>query len=105
MEFMHHCIRRAAVALIVVYHVSAADQTIVQRIQKSFAHSKLRDEHFIVKLEGEAVILEGRTQVQQHKGTATRLAKSAGAKTVVNRIQIQSGDTSAAPRKAVVLHP
>ena len=102
---MHNCLRRAAVALIVVYQAAAADQTIVQRIQKSFAQSKLRDEHFIVKLDGETVILEGRTRVQQHKGTATRLAKSAGAKTVVNRIEIQPGDSPAPLRRAVVMHP
>ncbi|MCC7153729.1 MAG: BON domain-containing protein [Bryobacterales bacterium] len=101
---MHSCLRRAAAALVVVYQAAAADQTIVQRIQKSFAQSKLRDEHFIVKLEGEAVILEGRTRISQHKGTATRLAKNAGASNVINRIEVQSGEKSTPMRRAIVLH-
>jgi hypothetical protein len=32
--------------------------------------------------------IEGRTDVIQHKGTATRLAKSMGAVRVVNRVEI-----------------
>lgn len=86
-----------------MYQAAAADQTIVQRIQKSFAQSKLRDEHFIVKLDGETVILEGRTRIAQHKGVATRLARNAGAKTVINRIEVQSGDPAAPLRRAVVI--
>ncbi len=44
-------------------------------------------------------ILEGRTGVVQHKGTATRLAKLAGATRVDNRIKITEEARQEAARK------
>jgi hypothetical protein len=49
-----------------------------------------------VRVQGGVATLEGRTDVLQHKGTATRLAKAAGARRVVNRIEV----SDAARRKA-----
>ena len=41
-----------------------------------------------MKVQGGIATFEGKTNVIQHKGTATRMAKTAGAKAVVNNIQI-----------------
>ena len=48
-----------------------------------------------MKSSGGVVTLEGKTDVIQHKGSATRMARTAGAREVRNKIQI--GD---AARKA-----
>jgi hypothetical protein len=52
------------------------------------ASAKISLDHFTVHVQGGVATLEGQTSVVQHKGTATRMAKSAGAVRVVNRIQV-----------------
>jgi BON domain len=64
------------------------DATIERAIQARFSRSKISTDGFTVKVQGGVAVLEGKTGVIQHKGTATRLAKRAGAKGVDNRIQI-----------------
>jgi osmotically-inducible protein OsmY len=64
------------------------DRHIEQAIRARFAKSKIAADHFEVRVQGGVATIEGRTDVIQHKGTATRLAKAAGAVRVVNRIEI-----------------
>lgn len=64
------------------------DKRIEQAIRARFAESKIGANHFEVHVQGGVATIEGRTDVIQHKGTATRLAKSMGAVRVVNRIEI-----------------
>lgn len=64
------------------------DSVIQQRIQWRFAKSKINADRFQVKVENGVAILTGTTNVIQRKGTATRLAKRAGAREVRNQIQI-----------------
>ncbi len=64
------------------------DKRIEQAIRARFAESKIGTNHFEVHVQGGVATIEGRTDVIQHKGTATRLAKSMGAVRVVNRIEI-----------------
>jgi osmotically-inducible protein OsmY len=64
------------------------DSVIQQRIQWRFAKSKIHADRFQVKVENGVAILTGSTNVIQRKGTATRLAKLAGARGVQNQIQI-----------------
>ncbi len=45
-------------------------------------------EHFTVSVHDGVATLDGTTSVIQHKGVATRLAKTGGAIAVQNRIQI-----------------
>ena len=45
-------------------------------------------EHFTVTVHNGVAFLEGKTNVIQHKGVATRLAKSGGAVAVKNNIQV-----------------
>lgn len=68
---------------------SLSDAQIEAAIRAKLAKSpKLGPEKFQVHVQGGIATLEGRTDVVQHKGTATRMAKSAGALAVNNHIQI-----------------
>jgi osmotically-inducible protein OsmY len=64
------------------------DADLERAIRARFARSKISTNGFTVRVQNGIAILEGQTGVIQHKGTATRLAKSAGAKAVQNKIQI-----------------
>ena len=64
------------------------DAVIEQKIREKFAKSKVASSNFQVRVQGGIATLEGKAAVIQHKGAATRMAKSAGAKAVVNKIQI-----------------
>jgi hypothetical protein len=66
----------------------ASDGTIEAAIRAKFAKSKINEEHFKVTVKSGIALLEGRTSVPQRKGVATRLAKTGGARAVVNKIEI-----------------
>jgi hypothetical protein len=65
-----------------------SDAELEKAIRARFARSKIDANHFTVKVQGGTATLEGKTDVIQHKATATRLAKSAGAPAVSNKIQV-----------------
>ncbi|HEY7334932.1 MAG TPA: BON domain-containing protein [Bryobacteraceae bacterium] len=75
---------------------SAQDREIEAAIKAKLAKSKIKKDGFTVRVQGGVAYWEGTTSVIQHKGSATRMAKSAGAKAVVNNIKI----TDAAKQKA-----
>ena len=64
------------------------DAEIEKSIKTRLAGSKIGSHHFQVHVQNGVATLEGQTDVLQHKGTATRLAKSAGATQVVNHITV-----------------
>jgi hypothetical protein len=64
------------------------DAQVEHNIQQKFAKSKISVEHFTVSVKGGVATLSGRTNVIQHKGVATRLAKSGGATVVKNQIVV-----------------
>jgi BON domain len=64
------------------------DSQIETAIRAKLAKSKIGADGFTVKVQGGVATWQGRTDVVQHKGAATRMAKSAGAVAVDNRIQI-----------------
>ena len=65
------------------------DAQIEANIRARLAKSKMAaTEHFTVSVHNGVAVLEGRSNVIQHKGVATRLAKSGGALAVQNHIQI-----------------
>ena len=68
--------------------VGASDGTIEAAIRAKFAKSKINEEHFKVTVKSGIALIEGRTSVPQRKGVATRLAKTGGARAVVNKIEI-----------------
>ena len=73
-----------------------SDATIEAAIRAKFAKSKINAEKFQVHVQGGVATIEGHTDVVQHKGVATRMAKTGGAVAVNNHIQI----SDAAKKKA-----
>jgi len=67
---------------------SVQDKQIEEAIRTKLAKSKIGKEGFTVRVQGGVAFWEGSTSVVQHKGSATRMAKSAGAKSVVNNIKV-----------------
>jgi hypothetical protein len=65
-----------------------SDAQIENAIKAKLAKSKIGADHFKVRVQGGVAYWEGTTDVIQHKGSATRMAKSAGARAVVNNITI-----------------
>ena len=73
------------------------DAQIERDIKMRLARSpKISLDKFTVKVQGGIATFEGKCNVIQHKGVATRMAKSAGAKAVINNIQISDAARKAA---------
>jgi hypothetical protein len=72
------------------------DAQLEADIRARFAKSKIHTNAFQVHVQGGVATIEGKTEVLQHKGTATRLAKNAGAVSVNNKIEV----SAAAKKKA-----
>jgi len=64
------------------------DKQIEAAIKAKLAKSKIGKDGFTVRVQGGVAYWEGTTNVVQHKGSATRMAKTAGAKAVVNNIKV-----------------
>jgi len=64
------------------------DAELERAIRERLAASKCAAEHFTVRVQGGVATLEGRTDVIQRKGAATRIARTAGARKVNNKIQV-----------------
>lgn len=66
-----------------------SDAQVERNIRARLAKSKMSaTEHFTVTVHDGVAVLEGKSNVIQHKGVATRLAKLGGAVAVQNHIQI-----------------
>jgi osmotically-inducible protein OsmY len=72
------------------------DKEIEAAIRAKLAKSKIGQDGFKVRVQGGVAYWTGSTTVLQHKGAATRMAKTAGARTVVNTITV----SDAAKQKA-----
>jgi hypothetical protein len=75
---------------------ASQDGQVEAEIRGRLAKSVIGEDGFKVRVQGGVAYWDGTTDVVQHKGAATRMAKSAGAKKVVNNIKV--GD--AAKQKA-----
>src|ERR1700728_3369033 len=64
------------------------DAQIERNIRAKFTKSKINAEHFTVSVQNGIATIAGKTNVIQHKGVATRLAKTGGALAVKNNIQV-----------------
>jgi hypothetical protein len=73
-----------------------SDAQLEAAIRAKFARSKINADKFTVRVQGSVATIEGKTDVLQHKGVATRMCKTAGAVAVNNRVQV----SDAAKRKA-----
>ena len=64
------------------------DVQIEKEIRARLAKSVIGKDGLTVRVQGGVAYWDGTTNVVQHKGAATRMAKSAGAKKVVNNIKV-----------------
>jgi len=80
--------QREAVPAKVAAAPQVTDAQMEAIIRAKLAKSKIAADKFTVRVQGGVATFEGRTEVVQHKGTATRMAKTAGAVAVNNHIQI-----------------
>ena len=67
---------------------ASQDAQLESDIRARLAKSVIGKDGFTVHVQGGVAYWDGTTNVVQHKGAATRMAKSAGAKKVVNKIQV-----------------
>ena len=81
-----------------------SDAAIEAAIKAKLAKSKIGADHLTVKVHNGIAVWEGKTDVIQHTGAATRMAQAAGATAVVNNIQIsEAARKKAADRLAGVV--
>ena len=64
------------------------DAALEAAIRQRFAKSKSGADKFTVRVQGGVATIEGKTDVVQRKSAATRMAKTAGAKKVLNKIEV-----------------
>lgn len=64
------------------------DAQLEAAIRAKFAKSKIHEDKFTVRVQGGVAHIDGKTDVLQHKGVATRMARTAGAVMVDNRVQV-----------------
>jgi hypothetical protein len=64
------------------------DVQIETEIRTRLAKSVIGKDGLTVRVQGGVAYWDGTTNVVQHKGAATRMAKSSGAKKVVNNIKV-----------------
>src|ERR1700730_9150574 len=76
-----------------------SDAEIEATIKAKLAKSKIGKDGFQVHVKGAEATWTGNTNVMQHKGAATRMARTAGAIQVVNNIKIS--DQAANPLRKV----
>ena len=71
----------------------ATDAQIEAKLHDKLAKSVIGKDGFTAKVKGGVVYWDGSTAIAQHKGAATRMAKSSGARRVVNNIQVKKSPT------------
>lgn len=86
----------APVPAVTTQDTAQQDKEIESVIRAKLLKSKIGKDGFTVRVQGGVAYWEGATDVVQHKGSATRMAKTAGAKRVVNNIKVGDAAKQAA---------
>ena len=81
---------------------AVSDAQLDATIRTKLAKSKIGKDGFHFRVQRGVVTWEGNTKVPQHKGAATRMARTSGAAQVVNNIKVSSNPNQAGLRKAYV---
>lgn len=79
--------------------VHVSDSELESTIRTKLAKSKIGKDGFRFKVARGVVTWEGSTLIPQHKGAATRMARTSGATEVVNHIQVAGGNKPGTPLK------
>ena len=93
-------------------NVRRSDAEIEATIKTKLAKSKIGKDGITCHVKNGIATWQGSTSVMQHKGAATRMAKTSGAIQVVNNIKISdaakqqaAGNLTGAPRRVEVKQP
>ena len=84
---------------------TATDAQIDATIRAKLAKSKIGKDGFKFHVQRGVVTWEGNTNVMQHKGSATRMARSAGALQVVNNIHVMGTAKDSGNLKRATVQP
>jgi hypothetical protein len=78
------------------------DAQLESTIRTKLSKSKIGKDGFRFHVQRGVVTWEGTTAIGQHKGAATRMARTSGAVQVINNIRVSSAAKDAPLRKASV---
>jgi hypothetical protein len=67
---------------------ASSDAALEKSIAERFSRSKCAEDKFTVRVQGGVATIEGKTEVVQRKAAATRMARTAGASKVVNKVLV-----------------
>ena len=76
------------------------DAELRKSIEERFARSAIAADRFKIEVTDGVARITGKTDVMQHKGVATRLARSVGAKEVKNEVEVSEAARQKARRPA-----
>jgi hypothetical protein len=79
-------------ALLAFLFASNEDAAILAKLKAKMSRSTLRSEAVQYKVENGVVEWSGTVKIPQRKGAATRMAKTSGAKRVLNRIVVKNSN-------------
>jgi osmotically-inducible protein OsmY len=79
-----------------------SDGQLEATIKTKLSKSKIGKDGFHFKVQRGVVTWEGTTNIGQHKGAATRMARSSGATQVINNIKVLNSGKDTVLRKAYV---
>lgn len=83
-------------------HATVSDAQLEALIHTKLAKSKIGKDGFRFKVQRGVVTWEGTTLIGQHKGAATRMARTSGALQVINNIKVSNTGKEGPLRKAYV---
>jgi osmotically-inducible protein OsmY len=81
---------------------AVSDEQLEATIKTKLTKSKIGKDGFHFKVQRGIVTWEGNTSIGQHKGAATRMARSSGAAQVINNIKVLNTGKDTVLRKAYV---
>jgi len=83
-------------------HAAISDEQLEATIKTKLGKSKIGKDGFKFKVQRGIVTWEGTTNIAQHKGSATRMARTSGAVQVINNIKVLNTGKDTVLRKAYV---
>lgn len=83
-------------------HLLVGDAQLESTIRTKLSKSKIGKDGFRFHVQRGVVTWEGTTAIGQHKGAATRMARTSGAVQVINNIRVSGAGKETPLRKAYV---
>jgi hypothetical protein len=83
-------------------HLAVSDAQLEAKIRTKLTKSKIGKDGFRFHVQRGVVTWDGTTAIGQHKGAATRMARTSGAAQVINNIKVSNTGKETPLRKAYV---